>query len=344
MIKNNESKVLITNRNIKYYKDKGYQCNIDDIISIDINTIPLMSHNKVIAICELCKEELEIIFSKYNLNKSRQGFYSCKKCSDNKRKITNFEKYGVENSFKREDVKIKNKIWMSSNEFKQKSTQKILELYGVDHFSKTDEYKKNSSKMNKERIKELKEKNEYDCPFLWTDNKEKREKAMFEKYGSTYSFSIPIIKQKIQNINLEKFGHVSPFGNKNIQKSIKEKIIYQNLEKDSYFNGDLYKINKFKIYRRKIRYLTDVIRKKLFESWDGYDYYDGEYIKCHINLDKNNILRPTIDHKKSCFYGYINNIPEESIASMENLCITKRKLNVMKRHLTEVEFIKILNQ
>jgi hypothetical protein len=165
---------------------------------------------------------------------------------------------------------------------------------------------------------------------------------MFEKYGATYSFNIPIIKRKIQNINLEKFGHISPFGNKNIQKSIKDKIIYQNLEKDSYFNGDFYKINKFKIYRRKIRYLTDVIRKKLFESWDGYDYYDGEYIKCHINIDKNSILKPTIDHKKSCFYGYINNIPEESIASIENLCITKRKLNVMKRHLTEDEFIKII--
>ena len=50
MIKNNESKVKITNRNIKYYSDKGYLCKVDDIISIDVLTISHMSHNKVIAI------------------------------------------------------------------------------------------------------------------------------------------------------------------------------------------------------------------------------------------------------------------------------------------------------
>jgi uncharacterized CHY-type Zn-finger protein len=88
MIKNNESKVEITTRNLKYYRDRGYDCSVKEIITIDISTMPKMSHNKVIAICELCKSEKELPFSKYNKNKQRQGFYSCFKCSDRKRKLT----------------------------------------------------------------------------------------------------------------------------------------------------------------------------------------------------------------------------------------------------------------
>ncbi len=65
MIKNNESKVKITNRNIKYYRDKGYLCKIDDIIKICVLTMSNMSHNKVMAICEICKNENEIPYSKY---------------------------------------------------------------------------------------------------------------------------------------------------------------------------------------------------------------------------------------------------------------------------------------
>lgn len=60
MIKGNESKVEITTRNIKYYNDKGYRCYIGDIITIDVSTMPKMSHNKVTAICELCFTEVFI--------------------------------------------------------------------------------------------------------------------------------------------------------------------------------------------------------------------------------------------------------------------------------------------
>ena len=96
MIKNNESRVVITTRNIKYYKDRNYICNVGEIISIDVNTMPKKSHNKVIAICEKCSSETELSFSKYNTNKDRQGYYSCSKCSGSKRKKSMLDKYGVE--------------------------------------------------------------------------------------------------------------------------------------------------------------------------------------------------------------------------------------------------------
>ena len=342
MVKNNESKVEITTRNIKYYKNKGFKCVIGDLISIDISVMPKMSHNIVIAICEICNTESQLMFSKYNKNKNRQGFYSCSKCSNIKRKKTNKEIYGVESITQLEYVRENNRKWMSSDDFKSKSKKTLLENYGVYSYSKTEEFKNNISEKMIDRIKKLKEDNIYFTSLSLPENKDKREKAMFEKYGATYSFNIPEIKEKIQMSNLEKFGHISPFGNLDIQKKIKERFVYKNLEKESYFNGDPYKINQFRLYRRKIRYKTNTYRNILFKNWDGYDYYDNEYIKEYCLEGSNNSKYPTIDHKISCFSGFINNIPIDIISDITNLCITKREINVMKGRLNESEFLGII--
>jgi hypothetical protein len=39
---------------------------------------------------------------------------------------------------------------------------------------------------------------------------------------------------------------------------------------------------------------------------------------------------PTIDHKISIFEGFHKNIPPYIIGGIENLCITKRKINLLK--------------
>ena len=73
------------------------------------------------------------------------------------------------------------------------------------------------------------------------------------------------------------------------------------------------------------------IRKTLLEKWNGYDYYDGEYIKDYLELNSNDRLYPTLDHKKSVYYGYINNIDLDKINSEENLVFTKRSINSSKQ-------------
>jgi hypothetical protein len=353
MVKNNESKVEITTRNIKYYSDRNYICKVGDIISIDINTMPKNSHNKIIAICEICYMEKELFFSKYNHNKDRYGYYSCVKCSDKKRKNTVKEKYGVEYIAQTEEIRNNNRKWMSSEEFKKKSKESIKEIYGVDHFSKTEKFKNDFSVKIKEIIKEKKENGTYDCPLTWEGNKELREKAMFNKYGATYSFQIPDIKNKIQDKNLINFGHISPFGNIDIQNRTKDTLIEKygvdNPFKSKEIQDKIHIINenKFKIdrksyndYRTKVIYITYSIKDKLFENWDGYDYYDSEYIKDYLSLHWNDKKYPTIDHKKSCIYGYLNKIPVEEIADINNLCITKRIINSSKGKLNENEFRK----
>ena len=321
MVKNNESKVEITIRNIKYYTDRNYICKVGDVISINIDTMPKNSHNKVIAICETCKRETELKFSKYNKNKANQGYYACKKCCYNKRKITNLERYGVENYTQTEEMRNNNKIWMSSEEFKKKSKERLKEIYGVDHYSKTDEFKKDFSIKIKESVKQKKEQGIYDCPLTWEGNREKRDKGMIDKYGSSYSYDITEIIEKRK---------------KTIRK--RQENLF-NIDKDANFKGIEYKIIEYKLYRNKVRRETEKSRKELFENWDGYDYYDHEYIKDET-IHYNNKSAPTIDHKISCFHGFLNNIPVEEIANINNLCITKRRINGQKSNLNENEFKK----
>ena len=338
MVKNNECKVEITTRNKKYYNDVNYNCEVGDIISIDVSTMAKKSHNIIIAICEICKNESELSFVKYNINFDRGGFYSCKKCSGIKRKKTTFEKYGVEYATQRLDQKEKQSEWMSSKEFRDKSNKTQIDKYGV-LFVQTDKFREDNSIKHKEIIKSKKDRGEYNCPLSLSTNRELRESAMFEKYGHTYSFHVESIKDKIQKTNLEKYGHISPFGNKEIQVSIKNNIVYKSLEREWTFNGDKYKLDLFRIYRRKVRYETDLLRQKLFEDWDGYDYYDNEYIKENFTLNKNHNNYPSIDHKMSCFYGFINGLDTSVISDISNLCVTKRIINSRKSQLNESEFI-----
>ena len=338
MVKNNECKVEITTRNKKYYNDKNYNCEVGDIISIDISTMSKKSKNIVIVICKVCESESELSFVKYNVNFDRGGFYSCKKCSGIKRKKTTLEKYGVENFSQLEIQRENARKWMSSKEFRNKSVNTQIEKNGC-LFVQTDKFREDNSIKHKEIIKNKKERSEYNCPLSLPSNRELRESAMFEKYGHTYSFHVESIKDKIQKTNLEKYGHISPFGNKEIQVSIKNNIIYKSLEREWVFNGDKYKLDLFRIYRRKIRYETDLLRKKLFEDWNGYDYYDNEYIKENFTLNKNHNNYPSIDHKMSCFYGFINGLDTTIISDISNLCITKRIINSKKSQLNEDEFI-----
>jgi len=99
----------------------------------------------------------------------------------------------------------------------------------------------------------------------------------------------------------------------------------------------------FRLYKNEVRRLTKRSSKFLFDSWSGFDYYDGEYIKENLSLSHISDNYPTIDHKNSVYYGFKNNIPASEIADISNLCITKRSINSSKRNLLEYELLNIKN-
>jgi len=140
----------------------------------------------------------------------------------------------------------------------------------------------------------------------------KSKKTKLDKYGSeNYNNKYKRIKT-----NIEKYGCENYFST-NIFKKIQNQILDEDLD-------------KWKLYKRKSRQIFRKIKTVIMENWDGYDHYDNEYIKDNLNLDFYHKNYPTVDHKISVYYGFMNNIPVDEINKIDNLVVTKRGINATK--------------
>lgn len=176
----------------------------------------------------------------------------------------------------------------------------------------------------------------------------KYKKIMLEKYGAENPMFLDKFKNKLTETNIKKYGVKYPSQNKTIYNKTKSSFIkkygVEYISQSEYwrnkigFSGD---INEFYKYKRLVKNLTNNIKNKLFENWDGYDYYDKEYIKDYLNLHYNDKKYPTIDHKTSILYGYKNNISIKTISNIDNLCITKRSINSSMKKLKCLNDIKV---
>lgn len=363
MIKEDKVLVPINIRNRTHYSNLGYDVNGVKILEVSVCDLRLGSKVRITAICEICHGENEISYSKYIVNKNRnnKGYYSCFKCKNIEKEKTciknwgvksysmtdefriseskkwkgkrkNFEKYqktmieryGVDCYFKLDEMKEKNRIWMSSTEFREKSKLKIVEKWGVESYSMTDEFK-NRIKENKDEIV-----NKIRSKFLeiygvdWISKTEHFKEKFKENRDS--------IILKIKNTCLERYGV------DNVSKVESIKIKSKRTKEMTGLQTPDELLSSWDLYRKKVRNLTKNFTRKIYEDWDGYDYYDGEFIKGYQSLSHIHRFFPTIDHKKSIYWGFVNNIPAEEISDISNLCITKRYINCMKSRMIEEEF------
>ena len=98
--------IKIHNTCIKYYREKGYLCNVGDMVEIKVSDLPKSSSYKIKVQCDCCPIIKEIPFGKYNKNISKYGIYTCStKCSKFKNKLTCLELYNNENYNNREKSK-----------------------------------------------------------------------------------------------------------------------------------------------------------------------------------------------------------------------------------------------
>jgi hypothetical protein len=164
-----------------------------------------------------------------------------------------------------------------------------------------------------------------DCKFV------KIKETNLKKYGVENPLQSEFIKEKVKKTNIERYGYENAMKN----KGVKEKSQKIKIENGSVIPREL--VSDYELYRRKVDCLTIINKSILYENWDGYDYYDNEYIRDNKEFR----ISPTIDHKVSCFYGYINNISPEEISDIKNLCITKMCINASKNSKTEINFKEI---
>lgn len=248
----------------------------------------------------------------YSERCSRKCVYTDPEVSK-KRKETCIEKYGVSSFTKTKEYIEKTKktnnekygvdFYLQSDEIREIRIEKNLDKYGVSHHMKSKQFMK---EFKKNIVKKFGVDNVSKLDFI----KEKKKETFNKSYGFDHIFSSNEIKGDFFE---KKYGY-NP---------------YIPIEKKT----------EFDIYKNEVWKLTYRVKKRLIEDWNGYDYYDNELIKDNYNLHYNNNNYPSIDHKISIHYGFINKIDPSIIGDIKNLCITKRSINRKKGILSEDDFI-----
>ena len=137
-------------RNIKHYKNLGYDVKLYDSIKVPVDHLPFGSHEKIQIICDYCGE---FVYKAYkNLINERKTSMIKKDCCQNcivlKTSESNLMNYGVENPMQREEVQ-------------QKLKNTFMELYGVENPTQNIEIKSRS--------------------LAWQTNSSNEEKSLFSK-------------------------------------------------------------------------------------------------------------------------------------------------------------------
>jgi hypothetical protein len=247
-----------------------------------------------------------------------------------KRKENNIDKYGVGCVFEREDIK-------------ERIKETNLEKYGVEIASQNPETIEKMKKTNLEKYG-------VECRFSTEEFKEQRVKILKEKYGEDYADKI-YEKAKITLFN--NYGVENPLHNEEIKKRSEEPCIKKYGYKHTGYVPEFtekrrqtillkrtdIERSEFYLYRRKVMNITLHNSKKLFENWNGSDYYDNEYIIENFNKESSDNEYPSIDHKISIYDGFKNKISPDIIGDISNLCITKRFINSKKQRMSENEFM-----
>ena len=207
MIKEKNLKINITNRNIAYYKNLGYNFINGNAYDIKIEDINKNSKYKITAICEICNSETIISLEKYYKNKNNHNYYSCKKCSREKFKLTNNKLFGFDNP-------------MQKNEIKEKVKNTNLKKYGFETSLLNHDVKEKIKKTNLDKFG-------FDSHLKNNEIRNKIKKTMIEKYGAEYPIQNDKIKTKISDTNLKRYGTKYPAQN----EKIKIKTTNTNLRK-----------------------------------------------------------------------------------------------------------------
>jgi hypothetical protein len=311
MLLTDKVQIKVISKSLHFYKNKGYNVNCNEEIIVKIEDLSTHCLCKVKVKCDYCDKEKEISFSRYNLNTNNgQRKYACNhKCSREKSKETNMLLYNIDNPSKSETIKAKKKNTTlkhynveypaQSEEIINKMKETFIKIYGTEWISQCDEIKEKVANTN------------------------------IERYGNKCSLCNEEINEKRKQTWLKNYGFEHPFKSDKVKSKI-----YHTMIKNGYRSFD----KGYKLYLKVVNSLTNFNKKELFENWNGIDFYDNEDIKENLGLNSNSSEYPTVDHKTSVLYGFLNNIQPEEIAKIENLCITKRSINSKKGSKTAEKY------
>lgn len=318
------------NHSLYHYLNLGYEAKCKKELTVKISDLTLSSTVRVNCKCNFCGNIKNIRYQDYIKCINKNGFYACEKCKIKKTKITkkiryNNENYNNKNKIKETLKKLYNCEYPLQNlKIRRKKEDTCFKKYGNKIASKSNMVK---NKISKSHIKIFKD-----------DNKKlsilnKRRATCLKRYGVDNFAKTEKYKILSEKTCIEKYG-VSHNG------SVPEFILKRRLSRIK--NSRVIR-RDFYLYKREVCNITRKCLKILFKEWSGYDYYDNEYIKDNFNLFYLDRSYPSVDHKISIYYGFLNNIPTTVIGDIKNLCITKRGLNSSKRDRNYNVFLEDFN-
>jgi len=141
MILSDKIDIKISNNQIKYFKEKGYEVNGgNETMSINVSDLSNGSGARIRAKCDICGKETEVNFCRYIINtKNLSTYYACsRKCSEKKNKNTILIKYGVENV-------------SNSQIIKDKKVETCLNNFGVEYPQQSKDIFENSKNVKFEK-------------------------------------------------------------------------------------------------------------------------------------------------------------------------------------------------
>ena len=286
MIKGQEINIKISSSNITHYKNKGYKCNIKDIILVKINDMTPQSTNKIIAICDICGKEKEVEYRRYVNNVKNKNFYVCSlSCAQSKIKLTKKENFGDPNF---SNIEKRNntceKLYGNKN-YKNIEKQKItnLEKYGQIHVINNIEILEKRKKTNIDKFG-------FDSPMKNVDVKKQRKNTLLNKYGN------------------ENYNNINKTLNSIKEKNINNLKLKFNLENVIDYNDQLFLLKCEKDHNYKISY--DLIyRRKSYNNTlcticNPIGVKNSDCEKSLINFIKNNYDLKIIENSRDIIKPY----------------------------------------
>lgn len=105
-----EVEVIPSGKNIKYYKDLGYDVKWHKPLLVKIDDLSKGSKAKIEVLCDMCKQnKMLVTYDNYNSVVTRTGSYVCRDCFPKKGEQTVREKYNVSHVSQLESVKDRKK-------------------------------------------------------------------------------------------------------------------------------------------------------------------------------------------------------------------------------------------
>ena len=320
MIINDKVKIIGNSRNIKHFKEKGYDISVGENIMVSVYDLTNGSIFEIDVTCDICNAEKKVKWSSYyKYTNNNIDPYYCIKCNIVKRKETCQERYGgnsptcskevVEKIQKTNQEKYGNNCSLHGN--RQEMTESIfIEKYGFKSAAKNE------------------------------DVKAKIKNTLIERYGIDTPLKNEEFLDKLKKTSLERYGFDNPSKSEEVINNIRE----TNLER--YGSEWYYQTDEFK----------DKSKKTILERYGVEKYSESINFKKAV-IDKRIFNYPDIeiiDYDNKIFTLKCNECNDSFLISTDVLyrrhkndhiiCTKCNKLNSNNRSNAEIQICKFLDE